>query len=78
MKKPLLFFAAVVSVALTGCTSEEILQQEKPQTTEALTDAIVFGGTAPAMTRANYYGSDAATRPSSTHALRKVPPASMT
>lgn len=66
MKKLFLILAAVASVALSGCTSEENAINEVITDNEDVSGAIVFGGTTPAMTRADLYGSDAATKLGST------------
>ena len=63
MKKIKFFLAAMASVALVGCTDAEFLGNSPGTTAEEGTaGAIVFGGGAPAMTRADLYGGSAATK----------------
>lgn len=62
MKKFYFILAAAASVALASCTNDELVGNspgtEKPSTN----GVIAFGGLAPAMTRADLYGSAAATK----------------
>ena len=60
MKKIYLTFAAV-SAVLAACTNDlPIVEGENHGTEEAISEAIVFGSFAPAMTRADLYGAGAA------------------
>ena len=61
MKKIYLILAVTVGVALTSCTNDDIVGGSH-ETGQGLTEAINFGGIAPAMTRADLYGSAAATK----------------
>lgn len=62
MKKFYFILTAAASIALASCTNDEIVGQgpgvDKPTTN----GVIAFGGLAPAMTRADLYGSAAATK----------------
>lgn len=62
MKKFYFILTAAASIALASCTNDEIVGQgpgvDKPTTN----GVIAFGGLAPAMTRADLYGGDAATK----------------
>ena len=62
MKKFYFILAAAASIALASCTNDEIVGQgpgvDKPTTN----GVIAFGGLAPAMTRADLYGGDAAAK----------------
>lgn len=60
MKKHLLF-AALVSLALVGCTSEDITG-DKPGTDQATSEAIAFGSGFKALTRTDAVGADAANK----------------
>ena len=62
MKKFYFILTAAASIALASCTNDEIVGQgpgvDKPTTN----GVIAFGGLAPAMTRADLYGGDAAAK----------------
>ena len=60
MKKIYLFLAAMASVALVGCTSEELPTVQTTQVEEP--GAIVFGAGTTKLTRADLYGSAAAAK----------------
>ena len=63
MKKLNLILAAAVSIALTGCNNEiPVVEGENEVAKEAISEAIGFGGFAPALTRADLYGSGAANK----------------
>jgi len=62
MKKFYFILAAAASIALASCTNDEFVGQG-PGTNKPSTDGVIaFGGLAPAMTRADLYGSAAATK----------------
>ena len=63
MKTKYLIFAALASVILASCSNDDFVS-EKNQTlaSQSSDGAINFGFSAPAMTRANLYGSDAAAK----------------
>ena len=63
MKKVLLF-AAVALVALASCSSEEMIEVTTPQDNSPsdVSNAITFSSSSKGITRADLYGSDAATK----------------
>lgn len=62
MKTKALFLTALTSFALVSCTESEFLGESTEPVVETTNGAIVFGGSAPAMTRADFYGADAAAK----------------
>ncbi|MCR5780366.1 MAG: hypothetical protein K6G70_07485 [Bacteroidaceae bacterium] len=62
MKTKALFLTALTSFALVSCTGSEFLGESTEPVVETTNGAIVFGGSAPAMTRADFYGADAAAK----------------
>ena len=63
MKTKALFLTALTSFALVSCTESEFLGESTEPVVETTTNgAIVFGGSSPAMTRADFYGADAAAK----------------
>ena len=63
MKTKNLFLAALAAFALVSCTESEFVGDSSEAVAEKSTNgAIVFGGTSPAMTRADFLGADAAAK----------------
>ena len=64
MMKKNLFFIAMALVALASCTSDEMVEVTTPQDNSPsdVSKAIVFSPTTKNVTRADLYGSDAATK----------------
>lgn len=64
MMKKNLFFAAMALVAFASCTSDEMVEVATPQDNSPsdVSKAIVFSPTTKNVTRADLYGSDAATK----------------
>lgn len=63
MKKNLFFLAALGAIALTSCTNDEFVGDNSPNAIQESTDgAINFGFKMSNATRADLYGSDAATK----------------
>lgn len=64
MMKKNLFFAAMALVALASCTSDEMVEVATPQDNSPsdISKAIVFSPTTKNVTRADFYGSDAAAK----------------
>ena len=64
MMKKNLFFIAMALVALASCTSDEMVEVTTPQDNPPsdVSKAIVFSPTTKNVTRADLYGSDAATK----------------
>lgn len=63
MKTKFYILAALASIALASCTSDDFVGGNGPNVAqESTTDGIRFGGGASALTRADLYGSAAATK----------------
>ena len=62
MKKSLFFFAALVSVALTSCTGDELAESNNVAQEGSPSGMICFDGGSSAITRGNLYGSSAASK----------------
>lgn len=62
MKKIYLFFAAMVGVALTSCSGDELAKSATPTVDANASGSITFGGGTTAITRGDLYGSAAATK----------------
>ena len=62
MRKNNLLLAAIGIVVMTSCTNEEYVGESQATSQVKKNEAIVFSGGASSLTRADLYGSDAATK----------------
>ena len=62
MKRNIFFLAAVVSILITSCSGDELATSSPVMTSSVVQRGISFGGGSSAITRGDFYGSDAATK----------------